>query len=190
MNTSKRLFAAIKINPGQDFRSWVSGIQTSLLREKIKWVEPWNLHITLRFFGETPVSQIPGIIAVYHEIRAGIQPFRLSFNKLGLFGSRYNPRVIWVGGETPEAMHQLIMRQNETLTRIGFPETSENFVTHLTLGRVKLIENKQLLQTILDQNRELFFEAGQIDRFFLYESILKKEGPQYKVLETFILGTP
>ena len=50
----QRIFAAIKIVPDEELSKLIKRLQTALANEKIKWVEPWNLHITLKFFGETP----------------------------------------------------------------------------------------------------------------------------------------
>ena len=49
----KRLFVALKINPDQNFLEVYDKLKSSLRHEKIKWVEMQNLHLTLKFFGDT-----------------------------------------------------------------------------------------------------------------------------------------
>ncbi|MFU8845056.1 MAG: 2'-5' RNA ligase family protein, partial [Bacteroidales bacterium] len=55
----KRLFAAIKVMPDEEFMRVFMTLKRDLKNEKIKWVDPENIHITLKFFGETPESKIP-----------------------------------------------------------------------------------------------------------------------------------
>ena len=59
----KRLFAAIKIHPSARFISVLNAISASLSHERIKWVEPENMHLTLKFFGETAENKIPAMKA-------------------------------------------------------------------------------------------------------------------------------
>ena len=49
----KRLFVAIKITPNDEFLKIFQELKQDLKHEKIRWVETRNLHLTLKFFGET-----------------------------------------------------------------------------------------------------------------------------------------
>ena len=57
----KRLFAALKINPDAGFLTEYRNLQAAMKYQQIKWVEERNIHITLKFFGETQESEIPAI---------------------------------------------------------------------------------------------------------------------------------
>jgi len=60
-------------------------------------------------------------------------------------------------------------------------------VPHLTLGRIKFIKDKQMFQKIIDETKGISFQEIIVDKFILYESVLKKEGPVYLALKTFQL---
>ena len=62
----------------------------------------------------------------------------------------------------------------------------ERFSNHLTLGRVKLIKNKE---KFLERLRSLNIENKTflINNFYLIKSDLKREGPEYIDLEVFEL---
>jgi len=183
----KRLFAAIKIQPDRAFLDQFRKLQTQLRHERIKWVEEYNIHITLKFFGETEEGKIPEITRVLEEVAADIIVFSFSLQKLGIFGSSYDPRVVWAGIE-PYANLSLIMKLiSDKLENLGYKPDRQNLVPHLTLGRIKFIKDKQMFQKIIDETKGISFQEIIVDKFIIYESVLKKEGPVYLALKTFQL---
>jgi 2'-5' RNA ligase len=185
----KRLFAAIKINPDDAFLNHFSEIQKSLQHERIKWVEDYNIHITLKFFGETEEAKISEISRVLNEVAFSTSVFSLTLHNLGIFGSSYDPRIVWVGIEPYANLESPIKLIRDKLEVIGYNPDRQNLVPHLTLGRIKFLRDKRLFQQIIDQNKNIISQEITVDRIILFESILKKEGPVYLALQTFQLRT-
>lgn len=183
----KRLFAAIKIQPDKAFLHQFHEIQNRLQPERIKWVEEYNIHITLKFFGETEEGKIPEIVRLLEELSADINVFSFSFQKLGVFGSAHDPRVVWVGIEPYAELATLMKIIRDKMEVIGYESGRQNLVPHLTIGRIKFLRDKKLFQQIIDQNKGISSQEINVDRFILFESILKKEGPVYLALQTFQL---
>ncbi len=184
----KRIFAAIKIDPGEKFMKSFREIRSGLNSENIKWVEERNIHITIKFFGETNESLLPGISIALGKIahNSGLLTFRLS--GLGLFGSRYQPRVVWSGIDPVEPMTGFMKTVQKEMEKFGFESDRQNTVPHLSLGRIKFLKDKQLFQKVMDANREIHSDVIQTEECILYESILQKEGPRYIVLGKFPFG--
>jgi 2'-5' RNA ligase len=103
----KRLFAAIKIHPTARYISLFNEISSSLRHERIKWVEPENMHLTLKFFGETDENLIPAIKLATEESLKKSKPFSLNISNTGIFGSRYDPKVVWFGIEKNQELEML-----------------------------------------------------------------------------------
>jgi 2'-5' RNA ligase len=183
----KRIFAAIKIQPDNEFLTQFHEIQNRLQHERIKWVEEYNIHITLKFFGETKEGKIPEILRALGELSADITVFSFSLQKLGVFGSSYDPRVVWVGIEPYAELASIMKIIRDKMEVIGYEPDRQNLVPHLTLGRIKFLQDKILFQQIIDQNKGISSQEINVDRFILFESILKKEGPVYLALQTFQL---
>jgi len=183
----KRLFAAIKISPDKKFLEQIRALEESLQHERIKWVENHNIHITLKFLGETDVKLIPGIIAVLGEVSGSSSAFTFSLKNLGIFGSSYDPRVVWVGIEPYQELVNLMKKIQKELIPLGFEPDRQNLVPHLTLGRVKGLKDKPLFQRTIGRYRYISSTDLSAESFILYESVLKKEGPTYIALETFRL---
>lgn len=181
----KRLFIAVKIDFDPTFIHDFRRMKQALSQDKIKWVEEHNVHLTLKFLGETEERKIPAIEeALKHISRTS---FRISLQGVGLFGSRYDPRVIWVGVEPYAEMVDLMKRVHESVVPVGFEPDRQNLVPHLTLGRIKEIRDKTHFQQVVHQSKSLKSAPIGVTEFILFESILKREGPEYRVLKKFPL---
>ena len=183
----KRLFAALKIHPDDDFLVKYRELKQSLRHEQIKWVEEHNIHVTLKFFGETEPGVIPGICDVLKN-RGVITPsIDLQLKGTGIFGSSYAPKVIWLGIEPYAEISMLMQQIHGDLKSIGFEPDRQNLVPHLTLGRIRSLDDKVIFNRTLERFKGISSEPVHIGEMILFESILRREGPEYIALETFPL---
>jgi RNA 2',3'-cyclic 3'-phosphodiesterase len=180
---TKRLFIAIKVNPDNGFLEEYRELRSLLRHEAIKWVEERNIHVTLKFLGETEEERIPAIITSIEQVAVLTSSFEFFLRGLGVFGSSYNPKVVWTGIDPYDRLAALMKQVHKALEPAGFPMDRQNLVPHLTLGRVKFLRDKVLFQKALDNFKQISSEPMTTDRIILFESILKKEGPEYQVLQ-------
>lgn len=183
----KRLFAAIKVEPEVQLLSTYADLRKRLADEKITWVNEQNIHITLKFFGDTPEDLIPSIETVFKEILTAHKRFELHLENVGIFGSSYNPRVIWFGIRENKAIAQLADELLNRLQEEGFPRDNQHFRPHLTVGRVKQIQNKKYFQQVLDQFKGCYLQRVPVDQVELIESKLTPRGPLYATVSRFEL---
>jgi 2'-5' RNA ligase len=183
----KRLFAAIELHPDKAFADTLSEFKTRLMRERITWVSGHNLHLTLKFFGATAEENIPAITKAMQQGVRAVPPFDICFNRTGIFGSSYNPKVIWLGADPNPALEQLFAQLKTELEKTGFVYDRQNFVPHLTIGRIRGIADKALFQKTMDDFRQAFSLEQKIDALQLYESVLSPNGPLYTSHYTAIL---
>jgi 2'-5' RNA ligase len=184
----KRLFAAVKVHPSKEFLETYNSLKSGLRFSRITWVKPESIHITLKFFGETEENRIPEISRVLREVAARHKPFASELVNVGIFGSSYAPKVIWFGIENAEPLKKLGADVLQSLEPIGWEVDRQNFVPHLTVGRIKEIPDKQLFQKIIDQHKKTRMQDIQVIEFHLYESTLLQNGPIYKLIESFKLS--
>jgi len=175
----KRLFAAIKIHPSARYINVFNEISSSLRHERIKWVEPENMHLTLKFFGETDEKQIPAIRQAIETAVSQSGPFTIKIANTGIFGSRYDPKVIWFGIEKNSLLEDLAQNIFTELSKCGWEQDRQNFVPHLTIGRIKELKDKPLFQKIISQYNTVEIQEEKVTEITLYESILRREGPLY-----------
>jgi len=184
----KRLFAAVKIHPSDEFLKTYNSLKTGLKFCRITWVKPDSIHVTLKFFGETEEKRIPEISRVLKEVASSHKPFASELVNVGIFGSSYNPKVIWFGIGNAEPLKELGIDVLKSVETIGWEHDRQNFVPHLTIGRIKEIPDKHLFQKMIDEHKKTWMQEIQVREFHLYESILQKEGPVYKIVESYKLG--
>jgi len=175
----KRLFAAIKIHPSARYISLFNEICSSLRHERIKWIEPENTHLTLKFFGETDEAKIPAIRLAIEAAVDQSKPFTLKIASTGVFGSRYDPKVLWFGIEKQNELDELARNIFTELAKYGWEQDRQNFVPHLTIGRIREIKDKPLFQKNLSKYTSVEIQDENVTEIILYESILRREGPLY-----------
>jgi 2'-5' RNA ligase len=180
-----RLFVAIKIDPDTEFLSFFRMLKNALRSERIKWVEEHNLHITLKFLGETPEQSLPAIDPVLERFAQETSSFDYRLRGIGIFGSRYAPRVIWTALEPYDELVESMERLQDRLEPIGFKKERQNHVPHLTLGRIHSISDRTHFQRMLDRSSDFSGEVHTADSMILFESILKPSGPEYRVVRKY-----
>ena len=146
---------------------------------KIKWVAKKNLHLTLKFLGDIAEKRLEQIKEKLKEIK--FKSFKVELDSLGVFPDEDYIRVIWVGLKPAGKVIELQQKVDSTLLGLGF-EKDQRFHSHLTLGRVKFVKNKENLKEKL----KLKIKGGfEIKNFKLMKSELTKDGPVYGTLETY-----
>ncbi len=183
----RRLFAAIDIPAEAELLSLMKGAQQFFSQDKIRWVNPVQLHLTLKFFGDTPESVIPVIEERFAQVVKGSAQFTFMLKGTGIFGSRYKPRVIWAGTSNDNLLRVLGEKILDAASEAGFPRDRLPFVPHLTLGRITHVADKKRLSMWVDQHHDTILQEISVNRVTLYESTLKPSGAEYSVVNTFVL---
>ena len=184
-----RTFIAVDIPAA--VKEEIGKLQEQLKKEVssvVKWVNAENIHITLRFLGEVPEEKIELLRQVLPKGGRGIAPFKISIRGLGVFPEPSRPRVIWVGMESEGKMMEQLYWQIETLMRdSGFSPETRAFSPHLTVGRVKQLRNRTEWVRAIEKREGIFIGETKADCFYLFQSILRPQGPEYRKLEKFDL---
>jgi len=181
----KRLFAAIKIIPDKQFLSVYYKLVKQLTNERIKWVEPDNFHLTLKFFGELPGDKTGIICREMDKIVSGFPPFTINIQDTGIFGSSYNPKLIWFGIEDHGPLIALAEKVLDRMDEAGFARDRQNFVPHLTVGRIRRLNNKERFQHTISTFKQVNIMKVKVLDIFLYESHLTPQGPVYEIVRRF-----
>ncbi len=183
----KRLFCAIKVSPAEAIRDVLLTFREELYDERISWVAPENLHITLKFFGDTPGREESGIKEALSKAATRTPPFSFHLKSCGTFGNPCQPRVVWLGINGGEGIKKLYNEVNKSLEPLGYKPDRQLFVPHLTIGRIKHLGDTDILRELLGEFEHVAFGSADIRKFYLFQSILKPGGPEYRILHDFVL---
>jgi RNA 2',3'-cyclic 3'-phosphodiesterase len=94
-----RLFVAIPVpdTVRAELLRVQSELQLLVPRGTVRWTNPEQFHLTLRFLGDVPFEHVAGLQASLRAVCAGIHPLHLLAQGVGFFPNARSPRVIWVG---------------------------------------------------------------------------------------------
>src|SRR5690606_19634795 len=127
MKETIRTFIAIKITPGKKLLEIVTELKKSLASEEIRWVDFDNLHLTLRFIGETNQFQVNEICEKLVVISKQFQPFQFKFKGISVFKKKTQPRVLFVSIENDLELKQMATEILELSKTLGFKSEENSF---------------------------------------------------------------
>jgi 2'-5' RNA ligase len=151
-----------------------------LQRFRVKWVRPQNIHLTLKFLGNTDGADIDKIVAAMALATKDCAVVSLAVKGIGVFPDIRRPRVIWAGLSGQLEILQDIQRTLDGhLADLGFPKETRAFKSHLTLGRVKGKIAADRMKTAIDKLKGLESESFEINQVILFKSELRPSGAVY-----------
>ncbi len=180
-----RQFIALDLSEEQ--KNGLLALQRELKKDinGIKWVEHGNLHVTLKFLGEMEEEYINALCSLVEKAAGRFKPLEMSLGKLGLFpGGSKKPRIIWVGVEQGREVIQELWQELEQLFhREGHPLSQNPFSPHVTIGRIRRVQNKVPLSRWTDQYRKFTLPPTTVNYVTVYQSVLKPQGAIYTPLQ-------
>lgn len=179
-----RSFIAIELP--DEVKAALSRIQSRLKsggQFPVKWVDPYSIHLTLKFLGNVAVARLEEITRATAEASQGIPPFLLEVRNLGVFPNPRKTQVIWVGlGGDIDRLSQLQRHLESGLTPLGFAPENRPFTPHLTLARVReraSPEERQNMGQLIAGTRLETTHEIHVNEVILMKSQLTREGAIY-----------
>lgn len=123
-----RLFIAVAAD--EEIKSAAAEAVARLRRAggSFRWVDPRDMHTTLRWFGAVDESRLPEIQELMTRAAAATAPFEIVYGGVDAFDSHEEARVVWIGlTEGKEPM--------ERLAGLLLRDEPRPYSPHLTLGR-------------------------------------------------------
>ncbi len=186
-----RVFIAVDID--EKIRKALGDLQQKLQSKvdikkgDVKWVNPENIHLTLKFLGEIKDEKVVEVCNIVKEVAGRHKRFELDIQTVGHFGGR-SARVLWVGaGQDCENLLQLQNSLEQQLALAGWPKETRKFSGHLTLCRVRNSKAGLKLAQMTENYKD--FKLGTIlgDSVSVYQSQLTPKGPIYTLLGNYKL---
>ncbi len=149
----------------------------------VKWVRTENMHLTLRFLGETQASLVTSLTQLIETATLTERAIACQLAPLSVFPNARRPRVIWAGltGET-ERLASVARALESGVRDLGFKPETKPFRPHLTIGRVRDGFHPEPDFAALLESVKVPPVAVRFDRVSLYESELTPRGPIYRML--------
>jgi RNA 2',3'-cyclic 3'-phosphodiesterase len=145
----------------------------------VRWVNAGNIHLTLKFLGNTAVSQIPAMTDALSKKLSHYNAFYITIADIGCFPSEKRPRVIWVGIKDSDVLTNIKKDVDAVLTGFAFAPEVRFFSPHLTIGRVRSMKKvAELMKHFADFKRSDFGRV-EVSAIHIMKSELKPAGAEY-----------
>jgi len=156
---------------------------------KASWVNRNNLHLTLKFLGDTKVKYVEGIKQNIKNCLENKIPIKCILNKTGCFPNEKSARVIWVGLEDENGqIKDLAKKLEDSMFEFGFKKEKRDFKTHITVCRPREIMNPDQLNLLIKEINNNFTPVEfTVNKITLFESRLTPQGSIYTPLDSFSL---
>jgi 2'-5' RNA ligase len=184
MKRTVRTFVAVELTAAIRGRAAELIAALRAVPADVKWVEPENMHLTLKFLDEVPLAEIAELCQTIERAVADIEPFEMEVRGAGAFPNAARPRTLWLGAaDGQQPMIALHGKVEGALAKLGFRKEGRRFQPHLTIGRVRqtgpgVAELGELVWRYAD------FEAGRLKvrEVVVFSSQLESAGPVYTAL--------
>ena len=183
-----RTFLCIPIS--NEIRSKKSMLYSTFEDSKstINWVKNSNLHLSIKFIGQTPETSVSEIIDNISSITSNIEPFKIDIKGTGCFPINIRPKTLWLGvsGEL-KPLEDLVLKVENKLFKIGFSKEEKQFIPHITIARIPYPQKDTPdINTFLKSSYDVI--GLQVNQIQFFSSELLSNGAVYSLLKTFPLG--
>ena len=183
-NESWRLFigAELPATLRARVRDHIDRLRHTVPDVRASWAREENLHLTLKFLGDTPVSKVEALSQAVARAAAQVSPFSAIVGGCGAFPPRGQPRVLWIGIDDPTAGLMKLYRSLEDESfQSGFRREERPFNPHLTVARLRQPHGSRRLAEV---HQQMGFAPVtlKVSDVCLVRSELRSEGSRYTVI--------
>jgi RNA 2',3'-cyclic 3'-phosphodiesterase len=186
-----RLFVAINFTSKDRQRMGRAARRMREAELPVRWVDPDQIHMTLKFLGEVRPERVVDVKAAVARVAAKTQPFTMQMSGSGAFPTTRRPKVIWLGAVASPELRCLKHDLEWELAPLGFEREVRAFHPHVTLGRARVDARAGDFRGFEDLVAAMAFKAEITVRSVdLMKSTLSAKGARYEKLLSAKLGQP
>ena len=141
-----------------------------------RWIDPDNLHLTLRFFGEVTHDVADDIDLELGRI--DVAPFQITIQGVGHFEKKLQPTAVWAAVEPNDGLARLAAKTETAARRAGLAPEPRKFVPHVTLARLKRPPVHRV-ESFLRNRADLHVGPIEVSAFHLFSSHLGRDRADY-----------
>lgn len=137
LRATVRLFIAINLPADVRDRIHEAAAPLREVAPDIAWTPPDRLHLTLKFLGDRPESDLAPLGDLLRSVGTRHATMPLVVEGGGAFPSLARPRIIWAGVGAEPRLELLHHDVEAACAELGFELEGRPFRPHLTLGRAR-----------------------------------------------------
>jgi len=179
-----RLFISIELprEVGYKIKQHINALRRELPDARASWMREENLHLTLKFFGDTAVERVEAVSGALKASADQIPPFEMELGGCGVFPPRGKPSVLWIGiNDQSGNLQKLYEALEDECVKAGFDRERRPFHPHLTIARLRQSHDSRCLA---DLHRQVGFAPVKVtvEDVCLIRSELSPEGSRHTII--------
>lgn len=185
MGQTVRLFIALELESSVrlSLAEPLATIHNAVLPGTVRWVPLENIHLTIKFLGDVPLTHVETIRSALGDAVHASSAFSVKVTGVGCFPNAKRPRVIWLGLDEPmKHLNTLHLAIEAAIAPLGYPTEARPFSPHLTIGRLRNGLDSQQLNAVGQSLARLSIEhigTWHCTAVSLMKSNLHPSGAQY-----------
>ena len=185
-----RVFIAIELPSvvRKNLSDHINRLRKALPDVHASWSREENLHLTLKFLGDSPVAKIEALSQTAQRAAGRFQPFDMIVGCCGAFPPRGQPRVLWIGIDDPSGKLTELHRSLEgECAKAGFAREKRPFHPHLTIARLRKPQGSSQLAKLHEQTGFTNHQVS-VSEMVLFRSELLSEGSRHTAISRHRFG--
>ena len=179
-----RIFIAIELpgNVRKCIADHIDCLRSSVPDARASWGREDNLHLTLKFLGDIPITNLEQLSAAASIGASKVEPFEIVVAGCGAFPPRGQPRVLWIGIDDPSSkLSELNRALEDECANAGFAREPRVFHPHLTIARIRQPRRSRQLAA---KHQEIGFnrESFGVLEISVIRSELRSEGSKHTTI--------
>jgi 2'-5' RNA ligase len=190
MTTTWRVFCAVEL-PDEvraQLHEHIADLRAQVPDAAATWSRVDNIHLTLKFFGNLSIDQVPKISAAATRVVEEFRQFKIAVGGTGVFPRPSRAQVLWIGvGDPSGKLADLQKRFEDECANEGFEKEDRAYRPHLTIARLRK-PSKRLAETHL----QMKFKTADLTlrELIVFRSELSPKGSRYTDLSRHSLRNP
>ncbi|MEK6278827.1 MAG: RNA 2',3'-cyclic phosphodiesterase [Acidobacteriota bacterium] len=185
-----RVFVAIELpnEIREELKIHAKRLREMVPQAQASWSRPENIHLTLKFLGDTPGSRIHQLSEAASRTVEFFEPFRIGVGGTGAFPNHREPRVLWIGlSDFQNKLSALHTALEAECARIGFEKEARAFHPHLTIARLRKPQHGRVLA---EAHKQMEFKHVEftVSELLVIRSELSSAGSKYATISRHPLG--
>jgi RNA 2',3'-cyclic 3'-phosphodiesterase len=185
-----RVFIAIELpsNIRKRVADHIDALRHSVPEARASWSREDNLHLTLKFLGDIPVTNVEQLSAAASLAATKIERFEIFVENCAAFPLKGQPRVLWIGiDDSSGKLCELNRALEDECANAGFARESRAFHPHFTIARLRHPHGSRQLAA---RHKELGFnrEAIGVLELAVIRSELRSEGSKHTTISRHALS--
>jgi RNA 2',3'-cyclic 3'-phosphodiesterase len=171
----------------QHIKEHIDQLRSAFTQVRASWSREDNLHLTLKFLGEIPVTRIIALSEACSEAIKLLEPLELTIRGCGSFPPHGKPKVLWIGIEDAGAeaqtthIHRLHADIEDSCAAHGFEREARPYHPHLTIARIREAKDSR---AVAEHHRHTDFapQTFSVSEVVVFRSELSSSGSKHSAL--------